>query len=187
MQILGLSDSTPKTEGRLKALFWPTIRNDGDVDYISQQGFWVCFALASFTLIIGVIGSQNLFILFDVLYMFLAGVGVRQLSRFAAAVVFANYLAGSLLTGIGVVSVIFLGLLLANVRSTWLSARWQSSGDSTPVRLHETLGDKICDQIPARIWPAARWLFYPMAVIESAMMVWLWALRTGIIRLPVAH
>ena len=64
------------------------------------------------------IGSQNLFILFDVLYMFLAGVGVRQRSRFAAAVVFANYLAGSLLTGIGVVSVIFLGLLLANVRST---------------------------------------------------------------------
>ena len=28
MQILGLSDSTPRTESRLKTLFWPTIRNE---------------------------------------------------------------------------------------------------------------------------------------------------------------
>jgi len=187
MQILGLSDSTPKTEGRLKALLWPTIRNVSDVDYVAQQGLWVCFALAAVTLVFGGLLVGNLYILFDVLYLFLAGVGVRQGSRFAAVIVFLNYLSGTLRTGIGVVSVIFLALLLANIRGIWLSSRWEPSGEPAPERLNQTLGDKICDQIPRRIWPVARWLFYPMAVIESAVMMWLLALRFGIIGLPVAN
>ena len=39
MQNLGLSDSTPKTESRLKSLFWPSISSDVDVDYLTTQGF----------------------------------------------------------------------------------------------------------------------------------------------------
>ena len=42
MQTLGLSDSTPRSESRLKSLFWPSIQSGADVDYLAVQGFWVC-------------------------------------------------------------------------------------------------------------------------------------------------
>jgi hypothetical protein len=28
------------------SLFWPTIRNDGDLDYLTEQGFWICFVVS---------------------------------------------------------------------------------------------------------------------------------------------
>jgi len=49
MQTLGLSDSTLRTESRLKSLFWPSIQSGADVDYLAVQGFWVCT-------IVGVLG-----------------------------------------------------------------------------------------------------------------------------------
>src|SRR5262250_1864628 len=49
MQTLGLSDSTVRTESRLKSLFWPSIQSGADVDYLAVQGFWVCT-------IVGVLG-----------------------------------------------------------------------------------------------------------------------------------
>ena len=42
MQTLGLSDSTIRSESRLKSLFWPSIQSGADVDYLAVQGFWVC-------------------------------------------------------------------------------------------------------------------------------------------------
>lgn len=46
MQTLGLSDSTTRSEGRLKSLFWPSIKNGADVDYLGAQGYWVCTLIA---------------------------------------------------------------------------------------------------------------------------------------------
>jgi hypothetical protein len=42
----------PRTEGRLKSLLWPSIRNGNDVDYLGAQGYWVCalVAVGSFVL-----------------------------------------------------------------------------------------------------------------------------------------
>jgi hypothetical protein len=42
MQTLGLSDSDPRSEGRIKSLFWPSIQSGADVDYLGAQGYWVC-------------------------------------------------------------------------------------------------------------------------------------------------
>jgi len=47
MQTLGLSDSTIRSESRLKSLFWPSIQSGADVDYLAVQGFWVCTMLES--------------------------------------------------------------------------------------------------------------------------------------------
>ena len=55
MQQLGLSDSTPRTESRFRNLFWPTIRNDGDLDYLTEQGFWICTVVSAVTLTFGTI------------------------------------------------------------------------------------------------------------------------------------
>ncbi len=46
MQILGLADSTPEPESRLKSLFWPAIRSAADGDYLGAQGYWVCAIVA---------------------------------------------------------------------------------------------------------------------------------------------
>ncbi len=70
MQTLGLSDSTPRTEGRLKALLWPSIRNDGDFDYITEQGFWVCFTVGVITLLFSFF-TRSVFVgLFESLFIY---------------------------------------------------------------------------------------------------------------------
>jgi hypothetical protein len=40
METLNLSDSTPRSESRLKSLFWPSIQNGADVDYLGTPGYW---------------------------------------------------------------------------------------------------------------------------------------------------
>ena len=179
MQILGLSDSTTKPEGsRIKALFWPTIRHEYDADYICQQGFWVCSVLAVITLGLGLLsGNVRTSLAFSVfaVYYFLGGIGVRQCSRFAATAVFVNYLLsilGSGLAGIGVLSVITLALLLANVRGTWLAARWRAaSTEPPPMRISQTLGDRISSQLPPQVWPVGRWMFYVLAAMLTGLLV----------------
>jgi len=39
MQSLNLSGESKKSDGPLKSLFWPTVDNAWDVDYLGQQGF----------------------------------------------------------------------------------------------------------------------------------------------------
>lgn len=181
MQTLGLSNSTPRTEGRLKALFWPTIRNDGDFDYITEQGFWVCFIVAVVTLTFSVFMHSVVVGGFEALFYFLAGVGVRQRNRLAAIAAFLAYLLGGLViqrytgTGFGIGRLIFLSLLFANIRGIWLSAQWEKNGDVQPVRdrLNQTILDKLSDQLPARIWPKARWVFAFFAAIELGLMLML--------------
>jgi hypothetical protein len=50
MQMLGLADSTPKPDNRLKSLLWPTIRTRVDLDTVTTQGFWICAMVGSVTL-----------------------------------------------------------------------------------------------------------------------------------------
>ncbi len=177
MQTLGISDSTPRTEGRLKVLFWPTIRNDGDFDYITEQGFWVCFIVAVVTLVFGIFTHSPFWGGFESLFYFLAGVGVRQRNKLAAITAFVGYLLSALVlqryagNGFGIVRVIFLALLLSNIRGIWLSSRWKKAGDvaEEPIRLKETIFDKLSDQLPSRIWPRAKWIFAFIAAIEIAL------------------
>jgi hypothetical protein len=96
MQTLGLSESTPRTESRWRALFWPTIRNEGDFDYITQQGFWICFLVAAVSLVFSLFNGSFLLQLFESLFFFLAGVGVRQRSRVAGIAAFSAYLLSAL-------------------------------------------------------------------------------------------
>ncbi len=97
MQTLGLSDSTPRTESRWRALFWPTIRNDGDFDYVTRQGFWVCCIVAAVTFVFNAFTGSPIGGAIDATFYYLAGVGVRQRSRAAAIIAFATYLLGGVL------------------------------------------------------------------------------------------
>src|SRR3954447_9716094 len=132
MQTLGLSESTPRSEGRLRALLWHTIRNSGDLDYVTQQGFWVCFAVSSLTLGVSLFAKSFAGGL-DVLFFFLAGVGVRERNQTAGIAAFSAYLLSAVVMqrytgqGFGTVRIVFLALLLANIRGNWLAARWNAS------------------------------------------------------------
>jgi len=179
MQTLGLSDSTPRTESRWRALFWLTIRSDVDLDYITRQGFWICSTVAAVTLIVGAFTGSIVANAFEGLFFFLAGIGVRERSRVAAISAFAAYLLSALVvqrytgSGFGVVRIIFLALLFANIRGNWLSARSGKGSqiDIAPIRLNATIADKLADQLPTFLWPKARFVFYVLAGLEIALLL----------------
>jgi hypothetical protein len=179
MQTLGLSDSTPRTESRWRALLWPKIRNEGDFDYITRQGFWICFLVAVVTLVLSAFAGVPIAGTFEALFFFLAGVGVRERSRVAAIAAFSAYLLDALVlqrysgNGFGFVRIVFLALLFANIRGNWISARWEKDfqSASVPMRLNQTFGDKFADQLPTFLWPKTRYVFYILAGIEIAVLL----------------
>jgi hypothetical protein len=168
MQTLGISDSTPDTESRLKSLFWPSIKTGSDVDYLGRQGFWVCVVVAVISSVFLVIADSPFSSVLIFLFYYLGGVGVRERSRYAATITFVLYfvdtvfLGAGLLTAGGVIRIILLGLLLSNLRATWVASRWQpDSEDATlPPRLADTWGDKLSDQSPMWLWPKIRIFYY---------------------------
>src|SRR5436305_14429141 len=99
MQTLGLSDSTTRSESRLRSLFWPSIQSGSDVDYLAVQGFWVCT-------MVGVISLATLCfegltitgILVFVIFL-IVGAGVSEHIHLASVVllaIFGLYLLGVL-------------------------------------------------------------------------------------------
>lgn len=172
MQSLDLSGSEKKSDGRLKSLLWPSVENAWDVDYLGQQGFWICLLIALVSLIfllfistafeqpvarqVGLILAVTTFFVF-----FVGGMGVRQGSWPAAALVFAVFAVNQLARP-GVIGIILGAVLLSNIRATYLASRWKqpAEDEDRPMRFNETLRDKLVDQLPPRAWPVLRIPFY---------------------------
>jgi hypothetical protein len=172
MQTLGLSDSTPRTDGRLKSLFWPSIQSGADVDYLAVQGFWVCtiVGVMSFVFLAFLAGQPITGVLVFLLFH-LGGVGVREHNPFAAAIILVYYVVDFLASvvflfvnspGIGVLRIIIMALLLSNLRATWIAGRWKPDSEEAvlPPRMGETFADKLSDQWPAFIWPKVKVVYY---------------------------
>lgn len=172
MQTLGLFDSTTRSESRLKSLFWPSIQNGTDVDYLAVQGFWVCtivggVSFASLTFFAGrPITGLMVFILFH-----FGGIGVREHNPFAAAIMLVYYLVDFLASflfsllnspGVGVIKVIIIALLFSNLRATWIAGNWTQDSEEAalPPRFTETFFDKFADKWPALIWPKVKVIYY---------------------------
>jgi hypothetical protein len=183
MSTLGLSGEPPKDENRLKALFWPTIQNAHDADVVSQMGFWVCQIAALISgLSLGFTGHPVL-AAFVLAFYFLGGVGVREGSAAAAILVFSAYLLdliASVRMGMGMFGIlqfVVFAILLSNVRSSLLVARWKklprTDGDEElePMRFNETWRDKFSDQMPRIVWPKLRVVFYVCASLFMALEV----------------
>jgi len=173
MQTLGLSESTPRSESRLKSLFWPSIQSGADVDYLAVQGFWVCTIVGVWSLVILSLAGQPITGLLVLLVFHLGGIGVREHNPFAAAIVLVYYLVDSLGSGIGVVRVIVAALLLSNLRATWIADNWKPDSEEAalPPRLAETFADKVSDQWPALVWPKVKIIYYIFSVGYLALIV----------------
>jgi hypothetical protein len=161
VETLGLSGSVERSDGRLKSLFWPSIQNGTDVDYLGAQGYWVCTAVAILSFVFLTINGQPVTGLAILLFYYLGGAGVRERSRYAALVIFVMYVLDTLLMP-GIVRIILCALLLSNLRATWIAASWQPESDEAvlPPRLNETLADKLADQLPSWLWPKIRVAYY---------------------------
>lgn len=162
MQTLGLSDSMPRTEGRLKSLFWPSVQSSSDVDYLGAQGYWVCAVIAAISLIVLALSGHPLLGGFVFLIFYLGGVGVRERSRYAAGFVLISYLMDMLVSGPSIVKVLFAALLLANFRAIWIASHWRpDSEEAAPApRWSENWSDKLADQLPMWLWPKIRVAYY---------------------------
>jgi len=162
MQTLDLSGPAAHSEGRLKSLFWPSIRTGSDVDYLGAQGFWVCTVVAVVSLVVFAISGKAILGAVIFLFYFLGGVGVRERSRYAAAVIFVMFVADMLTGGLGVVRILLSALLLSNLRATWIASRWSPTSDDAilPPRFAETWSDKFADKLPMWLWPKLRILYY---------------------------
>jgi hypothetical protein len=165
MQTLGLSDSTPRTEKRLKSLFWPSVQTGSDVDYLGTQGYWVCAIVAVFALVFSVVTGHPIFGFIALLYYYFGGVGVREHSPFAAAAVFVMF-ALDTVTSPGVLKVLLAALLLSNLRATWIASDWkpESADAAMPMRLGETWSDKFADKLPQWLWPKVQVAYYVFSV-----------------------
>lgn len=172
MQTLGISESTPKPENRLKALFWPRVQYPEDIDLLGTQGYWVCVVLSAFTLVMGLSRHNGAAGWVDALYFYLAGVGIRRTSRFAAASAFLIYLLGvvaeiKIAHSGGVESIFFLALLLSNVRATWLAKGFaikQGSAQLDPA-IVQSQSAVFTDVLPRLIWPVGQWLYYGLSIL----------------------
>ncbi len=170
MQTLGISDSTTRSESRLKSLFWPSIESGFDVDYLAVQGYWVCTFVAALSFVVLFATRQPILAAVVFLFLYLGGVGVREHSRFAATIVFAYYVIDTLASlkslvaspGGIVLRVIITALLLSNLRATWIAAHWQSGSDEAtqPLRLSDTWIDKFANKWPTWLWPKVRVVYY---------------------------
>src|SRR5579863_236917 len=123
MQTLGLSDSTTRSESRIKSLFWPSIQSGADVDYLAVQGFWVCTIVGAMSFFFLAFGAhQPITGLLVFLLFHLGGVGVREHNPFAAAIILVYYVVDFLASmiflfvnspGIGVLRIIITALLVS--------------------------------------------------------------------------
>ena len=171
METLGLSDSTQRAESRLKSLFWPSIESGADVDYLGTQGYWICTLVAMLNFIVSTLGGYPVIGFLILLFFYLGGVGVRERSRYAAAMVLIIYVTDSIASGIGVIRILFSALLLSNFRATWIAAQWRPESEEAamPPRLGETWSDKFADTLPAWLWPKIRYIYY---ILSICFLVW---------------
>ncbi len=174
MQTLGISDSTSRSESRLKSLLWPSIESGVDVDYLAVQGYWVCTLVAAFSFVLLFAAHQPIIAAVVFLLFHLGGAGVREHSRFAATIIFVYYVVDTLASfksflgspGSIVLRMIIAALLLSNLRATWIAARWRSGSDEAalPLRLDDTWADKLANKWPTWVWPKIRMVYYVFSI-----------------------
>jgi hypothetical protein len=184
METLGLSQPAERSDGRLKSLFWPSIHNGSDVDYLGAQGYCVCTIVSLLSVIFLAVNGQPLTGIAIFVFYYVGGAGVRERSRYAALVVFVMYLLDTL-TAPGVLRIILCALLLSNLRATWIAATWRPESEEAilPPRLNETFADKLADRFPPWLWPKVKIAYYIysagfllLVIAGLAMMAFKWKL-----------
>ena len=158
----GESKSAP-TDG-WKSIFWPTVENAWDVDYLGRQGFWICLWIAVFQLIVSALTGNPIVIAVgfaEALVFLIGGMGVRENNWPAAALIFCLFFLNQLY---GLASGQFLtpggDAGISILRPRWhsptsvprfLLQEWKcpiAEGEDQPTRFNDSFRDKLADQLP---------------------------------------
>jgi hypothetical protein len=175
MQTLGIYGESRRSDGWLKSIFWPTVENAWDVDYLGQQGFWICLIIGGYQALVGLFsGNPVLLVVYlaMALVFLLGAMGVREASWPAAAMVFALFFTDILyLLAVGhlpsTLAILAAGVLLSNVHAAFLASHWRPAQEDKdrPTRFNEDLSDLIADQLPAKAWPVLQASFFALAAL----------------------
>ena len=90
MGYLGLDQTPVKEENLLQRLFWPS-DHAGETDYLGKQGFWVCWAVATVSLVLMLVQGHWILAAFNFIVFGLGGMGVREHDQPAAVFVAAAF------------------------------------------------------------------------------------------------
>ena len=130
MQQLGLSPTNPKSTSRLRELLWPDISDTVAAKTAARNGMYASFFVAGATILAAVFGYVPRNAVFDAVLFFIIGMGIRWMSRFAAAAGLVLYLLEQLSAMAKgrvfvnfVMLVILTALFVNSVRATWLFRR----------------------------------------------------------------
>jgi len=177
MGYLGLSEPIEKEDNLFTRLFWPS-DHAGEADSLGQQGFWICMAVAVVSGFVLFLQGHTLIALLTFAFFGLGGMGIREHSVPAAALVAVAYvldLIAAFLSGRspGFFGLVATVLLIANIRGTWIASKWAklADPDSFPERLAATWRDRLVDQLPAQIWPGSRIAFFCIAALYLFLSV----------------
>lgn len=178
MQTLGLGGESKRFDGWLKSLLWPSVENAWDVDYLGQQGMWICTVVAIVVAVTSLASGNVIAISMGMLislFYFLGGLGVRQGSWPAAAIILLIFVLGTLIRVAyhelpNVFRILASFVPLSNLRATFLASLRKpvAEGEDRPTRFKEAWSDKVIDQMPARLWPV---LETPFIVLSVCMLL----------------
>lgn len=179
METLGLSGTPVRSDNFFKRIFWPST-DSVDADMLGQQGFWICLIVAAADLIPQLFRGEILAGIFFASVYALGGIGVREHDVPAAIGVSLVYFVQVIGVVImmrrppGLLDLFIVVLLMANIRGCWIASRWVKAGDPDLIssRMNATLRDKFVDQMPAKVWPRVRVVFYIIATLALFLTVW---------------
>jgi signal peptidase I len=196
MQILGLSDSTPKPTSRFKELFWPKIEDEVAAVTAARNAMYASFLIAAGTTVQAFASSWAWI---DVTLYVMIGIGVRQLSRTAALTGFILYglswllVPQAMLSGAVVVRLILTALLLNGFRAAAYAhlAHRESAIEQIANPEVDTTGisraSVAVENLPNRLWPILKGPFFitlyalvflNLASLSLAAFVQQWVWRT---------
>jgi hypothetical protein len=149
----------PSLSSRLRQMVWV----DGRPELAGVFGFWLCVAVAAWSLITW--SGQRDFgtAAWSCLFYIVGGVGVRQRSIAAAVILLMWHLLGQigdllLGLGIGIVPSFITMLLVLNLRNTWVAWRATRRTGDAPVD----------NRVAMLLWKAAR---YPFLIVGTFLVV----------------
>jgi hypothetical protein len=175
MGTLGLNGPPPREENLFKRIFWPA-NQPYKADSLGQQGLWVCIVVGLVSAGFAFFQGNPLLGLLVLAFYWTGGMGVREHSVAAAIIVAAGYSSSAMIVVLlggspGILDLIIMGLLLVNIRGTWIASSWKRRGDpgTFPERLNSNFTDKLIDQWPVRFWPRGQFLFYAVAFVYAGL------------------
>ena len=176
MSTLGLDGRPQREDNIFQRIFWPG-NHAGEADALGQQGFWVCLAVGLLSAIVTVWTGHPLVALLVFAFYWLGGMGVREHSVTAAIIVALGCIA-SLAVGIltrhfpGFLDIAITCILLGNIRGTYIASSWQAKGDLEvfPSRMNTTFFDWLVDQLPSKLWPRGRYVFFVVSAVYGVLL-----------------